>query len=121
MPIFSSDKDDNIDILVYTIERRLIFYDHPKADPTKKNIYNDREQTFKITRIKNPKENEPKYRIPKGVGTYPFFPPSLLEKYDKSEPINTLVMTEGYFKAFTGSLHIMLTKRRNKFTLTLPK
>ena len=105
MPIFSSDKDDNIDILVYTIERRLIFYDHPKADPTKKNIYNDREQTFKITRIKNPKENEPKYRIPKGVGTYPFFPPSLLEKYDKSEPINTLVMTEGYFKAFTGALH----------------
>jgi len=105
MPIFSSDKDDNIDILVYTIDRRLIYYDHPKADPTVKNIYNDREQTFKITRIKNPRDNEPKYRIPKGVGTYPFFAPALLDKYDKGETVNTLILTEGYIKAFTGAIH----------------
>ena len=105
MPIFTSDEHDNIEILVYTIDRRLIHYDHPKADPTKKNIYNERAQIFKITRIKSPKENEPKYRIPKGVGTYPFFAPALLEKYEKSEQIQTLVLTEGYFKAFKGAIH----------------
>lgn len=109
MPIFSSDDKDNIDILVYTLERRLILYDHPKADPTKKNSYNDKEQYFKITRLKEPYVNkdgkEQKYSIPKGVGTYPFFPPAIIEKYEKREKIKTLVLTEGYFKAFKGAMH----------------
>lgn len=104
MPIFASDDKNNIDILVYTIERKLIRYDHPKADPTKKNIYNNREQYFKITRLKEP-QGDMKYRIPKGVGTYPFFPPALLEKYESDKPIKTLVLVEGYFKAFMASLH----------------
>jgi len=104
MPIFSSDKDDNIDILVYTLDRKLIQYDHPNADPTRPNINNNRDQYFKITRLKNPKDDM-KYRIPKGVGTYPFFPPTLVDAYEKGEEIKTLVLTEGYFKAYKASLH----------------
>ena len=103
-PIFSSDDKDNIDILVYTLDRKLIRYDHPKADPTTKNPYNDREQVFKLKRLKEPK-GDMKYVIPKGVGTYPFFPPSLVEKYEKGEQIKTLVITEGYFKAFKAHVH----------------
>lgn len=105
-PIFSSDDHDNIRILVYTLERRLIEFDHPKANPTVDSIYNNKTQTFYLTRLKNPKENQ-KYVIPKGVGTYPFFPPNLLEKYEKQETIETLVLTEGYFKAFKGAMHGM--------------
>ena len=105
-PIFSSDDHDNIRILVYTLERRLIEFDHPKANPTVDSIYNNKTQTFYLTRLKNPKENQ-KYVIPKGVGTYPFFPPNLLEKYEKKETIETLVLTEGYFKAFKGAMHGM--------------
>lgn len=104
MPIFSSDKDDNIDILVYTLDRKLIQYDHPNADPTRPNINNNRDQYFKITRLKNPKDDM-KYRIPKGVGTYPFFPPVLIDKYEAGEEIKTLVLTEGYFKAYKAAMH----------------
>lgn len=105
MPIFSSDKDDNIDILVYTLDRKLITYDHPNADPERPNINNNRDQYFKITRIKEPKDPDMKYRIPKGVGTYPFFPPALIEKYESDVEVDTLIMTEGYFKAYKASLH----------------
>ncbi|MFT3753701.1 MAG: DUF5906 domain-containing protein [Paludibacter sp.] len=105
MPIFSSDKDDNIDILVYTIDRKLIRYDHISADPLHANINNNREQHFKITRLKEPKDPDMKYRIPKGVGTFPFIPPALLDKYEAGEEIKTLVMTEGYFKAFKAAVH----------------
>ena len=105
MPIFSSDKDDNIDILVYTINRRLIRFDHKNADPEHANINNNRDQHFKITRLKEPKDPDMKYRIPKGVGTYPFFPPAILDKYEAGTEIDMLVMTEGYFKAYKAALH----------------
>lgn len=113
MDVFSSDKDDNIQILVYTLDRFLIKYDHPDATPDRPNILNNREQTFYITRLKVPqqvttKEGDidiKKYHIPKGVGTYPFFPPRLVEKFEQKQKIKTLILTEGYFKAFKGSLH----------------
>lgn len=104
-PIFSSDKDDNIDILVYTLDRKLITYDHPNADPEHANINNNREQHFKITRLKEPKDPAMKYRIPKGVGTYPFWPPEVVDLYESDAEVETLVMTEGYFKAFKGAKH----------------
>lgn len=104
MPIFSSDDKDNIDILVYTIDRKLIIYDHPNANPEHNSIYNNRQRYFKITRLKEP-DGDKKYNFPKGVGVYPFFPPALVEKYEKAEKIKTLVMTEGYFKAFKASIH----------------
>ncbi|VBB45205.1 conserved hypothetical protein [uncultured Paludibacter sp.] len=104
MDIFSSDDKDNIDILVYTIDRKLIIYDHPDANPEHPNINNNRDRYFKIKRLKEPK-GDMKYMMPKGVGTYPFFAPGLVEKYEKAEQIKTLVLTEGYFKAFTASIH----------------
>lgn len=50
-------------------------------------------------------EDEGKYRFPKGQGIYPFFPPSLLEKYNNKQTIETLVLTEGYCKAMCASMH----------------
>jgi len=105
--IFTSDDNDNIKILVYTINRNIIEYDHVDSDPFHQNINNNRTRTFYLTR-KNPanlKPGENKYLIPKGAGTYPFFPPALIEKYEKRENIKTLILTEGYFKAFKASVH----------------
>jgi hypothetical protein len=107
--IFKPDKDDNIIINVYSLYRKLISYDHPLATPDKPNINNNRVQTFGVTRLKNPvttKEGDiKKYNIPKGAGTYPFFPPGIIDKFERKEKIKHLILTEGYFKAFKGWMH----------------
>jgi hypothetical protein len=105
-PIFSQDREGNIDILIYTLKRGLIVFDHPNATPEKPNINNERSRVYKIKRLHPDKvKDDQKYVIPKGQGTYPFIPLSVLEKYERKEKIKTLVMTEGAFKAYKGALH----------------
>ena len=104
--IFSEDKEGNIKILLYRLDRTIIEYDHPKADAEKYNIYNERPQTYFITRLQPDNvKDEIKYLIPKGAGTFPFTPPPLLAKYEQKQKIKTLVLTEGIFKAFKGAMH----------------
>jgi galactitol-specific phosphotransferase system IIB component len=104
--IFSEDRKGNIQILLYTLKRQIIEYDHPKATLEKPNIYNDRIQTYQITRLHPDNvKGDRKYHIPKGAGTFPFFPPTLIEKFEKKDKIKTLVLTEGAFKAFKGAMH----------------
>lgn len=106
MPIFTSTKKDDIDILVYTLDRTLIEYDHPDATPEHKNINNDRKQHYHLTRLHPDRVKDgAKYIMPKGKGVYPFIPPMLLEAYEKKAHIPVLYITEGYFKAFKGSIH----------------
>jgi hypothetical protein len=99
-PIFR-DVEQGIDILVYSIDRHLINY-AKEGSRWKRNEYC-------ITRLKEPIINkngsEQKYRLPKGQGTHPFFPPYLVSAFEKKETIPTLVLTEGYFKAFKASMH----------------
>jgi hypothetical protein len=111
--IFAPDDDDNIKITPFTIERQLIEYDNQAATPEKPNIANARRKNFYITRLKNPEEytnpktgekGVKKYDIPKGAGTYPFFSPSLCDKFERKAKIKTLVATEGYFKAAKGAI-----------------
>lgn len=106
-PIFESDRDDNIKIRVYDLDRLAVTYDHPLSDMEHNTSYNQKEQSFFLTR-NNPKaveEGKPRYVMPKGAGIYPFLPPALVDKYDRKEHIKTLVLTEGFFKAFKASLH----------------
>jgi len=127
--IFTEDRKGNIQILLYTLNRQIIEYDHPKATLEKPNIYNDRIQTYKITRLHPDNvKGDRKYHIPKGAGTYPFFPHPLIEKFEKKEKIKTLVITEGAFKAFKGAMHGLdivglssITHYRNKNTKELHK
>lgn len=107
VPIFTSTREDDIEILVYTLDRRLITYDHPAADPNHADINNQREQHFHITRL-NPARigaDGNKYRLPKGKGTFPFLPPMIIDAYEKKQQFDTLYLTEGYFKAFKASIH----------------
>lgn len=114
MDCFSEDKDGNIKIPVYSIDRKLYTYDHPNATPTKQNINNARIQFLEITRFQNPKEYKDeksgdtrvmKYQYPKGCDSKPYFPKLILEAYEKRTKVNTLVLTEGYFKSFKACLH----------------
>jgi hypothetical protein len=79
--IFTEDKYGNIRILIYTLDRKIIEYDHPQATPEKPNINNNRIQTYYITRYKPENvKGDKKYDIPKGVGVFPFFHPKTIEK-----------------------------------------
>ncbi|NOZ36019.1 MAG: hypothetical protein GXO80_12065 [Chlorobi bacterium] len=127
--IFTEDRKGNIQILLYTLNRQIIEYDHPKATLEKPNIYNDRIQTYKITRLHPDNvKGDRKYYIPKGAGTFPFIPNPVVEKFEKKEKIKTLVLTEGAFKAFKGAIHGLdiigltsITHYKNKNTKELHK
>ena len=97
MDIFSEDKDGNIQILVYTLNGWAITYPDPNQGKTYDHSSITRLKNYYVTRLHpdNIKEGGGKYRFPKGQPTYPFFPPSLLEKFEKKEEIDTLILTEG--------------------------
>ena len=103
--IFSSDTDDNIVITIYDLKRNL--FQELDEDWANHGHVNDRYKTYQVTRL-NPKNipegSSMKYKFPKGLGVHPFFPPLLVEKYERQEKIPTLVLTEGYFKAMCASV-----------------
>ncbi|MDB4584747.1 DUF5906 domain-containing protein, partial [Draconibacterium sp.] len=112
--IFSEDENGNITITPFDLDRYLIQYDTKGATPTRPNINNSRRKIFKVTRFKIPevytnpktqKEETKKYDFPKGAKTEPFRPPGLVKKWEKKQKIETLALTEGYFKAMAGDIN----------------
>lgn len=99
VPVFT-ESEKGIDILVYSLDRNIVNY-KPENSRWSKN--------YCLTRLKDPITRKDgstqKYYIPKGQGTYPFFHPSLIDKFEKKAPIDTLFITEGYFKAWKGCMH----------------
>ena len=121
-PLFQSDDKDNIRMFPYTLEGQLITY---LRDKQPKYSEGDVEDLYFITRM-NPEwlkenPNHPKYKFPGGEtkkGTYPFFPPKLYEKYHSDDPhIETVILTEGYFKAMMMSEHGMMAIGLGSITL----
>lgn len=105
IPVFTpGKKKPGIDILVYTLDRTIINY-KPEGSRWSDN--------YKLTRLETPITKKDgsiqKYMIPKGQGTYPFFHPLLIDKFEKQEPIHTIFLTEGFFKAWKGCKHGILT------------
>jgi hypothetical protein len=99
VPVFSLHPQ-GIKILVYSLRRSTIRIQKEGSN---------QKEDWSIIRLEKPliKPNGDvmKYRMPKGQGSYPFFPPALLHKYDLKTQIDTLYITEGFFKAFKGSMH----------------
>ena len=116
--IFQEDESGNIRILYPTL-------DGLKAQWHKKDLKQAKD--YFITRLKAPK-GDMKYLIPKGAGTMPFFPPGLIEKFQKQSEIKTLFLTEGAFKAFKGDMHGLdvvgltsITHAKDRITHRLPE
>jgi hypothetical protein len=102
MPIFVEEKSTgNIDIYYYEIDGTICRY--LQMSDAKTAVTNAREKYYKTTRLKEPL-GDMKYRMPPGQPTRPWFPPALVEKFNKKEPIPTLILTEGVFKAMRGSI-----------------
>jgi hypothetical protein len=99
LPIFKPH-ERGIEIMVYSLARTFLNY-NPDGQRWKKR--------WSIVRLEHPVAKEDgsvmKYLMPKGAGSFPFFPPSLVAKYERKEKITTLFLTEGFFKAFKGHLH----------------
>ena len=104
VPVFTASTK-GIDILVYTIDRTIV-----KAERTRNETTGSTwKDAYKLTRLEHPITRKDgsvqKYNLPKGAGTYPFFHPSLIEKFENKTPIDTLFITEGFFKAWKGCMH----------------
>jgi len=94
---FTGDKNDNIEIH-YFKPTTLGRYNFTRPG-------NKWATDFIRTRNQYPNEQTPKYLSPKGAGLAPFFPPKLLQDYINQQQIETLIITEGEFKAFIGCFH----------------
>ena len=124
IPLISQNAEGNLEFSVYDIEGFVITHEKQTKDGS-------RILPYKVIRLKEPVVNTAdgkvkKYHMPKGVGTRPFFPPSLLDKFAGATPIDTLFLTEGYKKAISGwvrGLDIIgltsISTYRNKETLQL--
>jgi hypothetical protein len=104
VPIFR-EHEVGIEILVYTLNRERISY-KPEDGSSNKQRWS---KFFSLLRYEKPivdkQGKEMKYKIPKGAGSYPFFPPQLIEKFESKTPMKTVFITEGYFKAFKAAMH----------------
>lgn len=105
-PIFT-ETEKGIEILVYSLSRHRQFFKKKGSNTS---------NPYTITRLKQPivtKTGLAKYLMPKGEPVRPFFPPEVVQAYDDAiaarkagnprQTIATLVLTEGYFKAWKSA------------------
>lgn len=97
MSIFTANKDGDIEILLYGLKRQVIVYD-------KKTTSAGTKQEYCVQKRLNPQyasilHPDGKYDFSEGKNA-PFWHPVLVEAFENQTPINTLVITEGQFKAF---------------------
>lgn len=101
-PLFAEDKaTGDIRISYYTIDGEAIRY--LSMGDGKSAVLNAKTKYYETRRLKEPK-GDMKYQMPAGQPTLPWFPPALVEKFQKKERITHLVLTEGVFKAMCGSM-----------------
>ncbi|TXB60627.1 primase-helicase family protein [Phaeodactylibacter luteus] len=101
IPCFEADRNGNLVINFWTIDRELIPY--YKKGTGKMSHINSKLAFFHQIRLQEPKGDQ-KYIIPKGQGTYPYFPPTLCDAFEQKKKIKTLFLTEGAKKAWRVSL-----------------
>lgn len=96
--LFDVDDEGNLVIPYYAIHGHPATY--KKGDGPARN--------YAITRLRNEERTKEgdviKYRLPKGAGTFPWFPPRLIEAYRNGTKLDCIVMTEGALKAFAASV-----------------
>lgn len=102
--------EKGIEIIVYNLDRRKLYYKPESTKEEEESGIRKWSKHWSIIRYEIPEIDkktgkEKKYKMPKGAGSHPFFPPSLIEKVENKTPIKFLFLTEGFFKAFKGAMH----------------
>lgn len=94
VPIITPSKNGGIDIL------------YPGLNGVHTYNQGKKEKPYVRTRIHPDKVKDGrKYYTPKGAGTHIFIPPLIHKLYRSETPIETLVITEGEFKALKAGMH----------------
>lgn len=93
-PLFERDEKGNIRINYYRLDAQPYTYKNDEGRWSK-NFY----RTRLFTERKGQQGQINKYHSPKGSGNYPYFPVQIINKYQAKEVIETLIITEGEFKA----------------------
>lgn len=97
-PVFSANKYGDIEILQYSLRRKIHYYD------VKSTSAGTVQQMCVQTRL-NPDYAlfcQGKYNFTEAINT-PFWHPSLIEAFENKRTIEQLVITEGQFKAFKAT------------------
>ncbi len=110
MPLFKSDARDCIEILYYTLDRELIeLKDTHTPGQTEQQSDNKHDPGYykRIRLHPSLVKDGAKYISPDGKKShqsYPFIPPQIVELWERREHIETLVITEGEFKAMKACM-----------------
>lgn len=107
VPIFREDGDGNIEILYWTLERKLITWTR-SGDGSMSDV-NGKPDWYAVKRLREPK-GDMKYQMPETKflkkegrpSIYPWLAPELVMKWEQQQEIETLFLTEGVFKAWAG-------------------
>lgn len=101
--IFTCNLHGDIEILLYSLKRKPFIY---AKDPDSVNSTKSREKYAVLTRYAPHREERigNKYSFDTSkTGNHLMWHPFLLDLYDKQEEVETLVLTEGYIKAFSAA------------------
>lgn len=98
--IWTETKNGDIQILYYTIDRKV--YSYTQIGDGKMSHANGKPKEWVQIRLQHPKEGGRKYKNPYKQPGNPFFHPILCDKYERCEEIETLYLTEGAKKAWVG-------------------
>ena len=110
MPLFKSDERDCIEILYYTLDRELIELNDTHTPGQTEQQSDNKHDPGYYKRIRlHPSlvKDGAKYLSPdskKSHQSYPFIPPQIVELWERREHIETLVITEGEFKAMKACM-----------------
>lgn len=110
LPLFQSDERDCIEILYYTLDRELIeLEDTHEPGQTEQQSDNKKDPGYyKRVRLHPSLVTDgAKYLSPKkkqSPQSYPYIPPQIVDLWERREHIETLVITEGEFKAMKGCM-----------------
>ena len=104
--IFEENNNGDILINFFNLERQPITYFHSGSG--KMSDHNGKQLNYQQKRFREPR-GDFKYQLPKGQGTCPFVDPLLIELYEKGEPVDTIYLTEGAFKARMACLNNLPT------------
>ena len=104
VPVFKPHAK-GIEIMVPTVNGNYINYNKKYKDGKERRWKDD----YSIIRLEVPVEKKDgslmKYELPNGQSTEPFFHQLLISNYREKKQTETLILTEGYFKAFKACMH----------------
>jgi hypothetical protein len=104
-----SEHPEGYEILPYSIDGEV--FNYTKFGQGKTASLNAKNKLYSIIRLEKPiikpDGKEQRFKFPTGLKgqTHPFFPKNVINAYKEAKEINTLIITEGYKKAFKAGYH----------------